>query len=208
MPFLKRKRTPLTLLSLVLVVLYLLFLYAEPQLPRDAAGSLRTTPTTVLPSLIPSVSVTETQVLAESDALLFPVVKVADGDTITVLMNNKRETIRLIGINTPETVDPRKKVECFGQEASLHAKQLLTNASVRLESDPTQSERDRYNRLLRYVYLEDGRFFNQLMIREGYAYEYTYGSVYKYQEEFKTAEQQARDAKVGLWNEATCRGTL
>lgn len=134
----------------------------------------------------------------------YSVVKVVDGDTISVNIDGTAETIRLIGINTPETVDPRKPVECFGIEASNMAKELLTNKKVILEGDPTQGERDKYSRLLRYVWLEDGIFFNKKMISDGYANEYTYNIPYKYQIEFKQAEAEARMAKRGLWADDAC----
>lgn len=134
----------------------------------------------------------------------YPVIKVVDGDTIVVRIGTLNETLRLIGINTPETVDPRKPVECFGKEASNRAKELLTGKRVRLEADPTQGERDKYQRLLRYVFLEDGTFFNQKMIEDGFAYEYTYNLPYKYQEEFKAAQAAAREAKRGLWADNAC----
>jgi micrococcal nuclease len=87
---------------------------------------------------------------------LYSVTKVVDGDTITVDLDGKATTLRLIGINTPETVDPRKPVECFGKEASDKAKTLFSGKQVRLEADPTQGELDKYQRLLRYVFLPDG----------------------------------------------------
>lgn len=141
-----------------------------------------------------------------TDETLYDVVKVVDGDTIAINMNGSKETIRLIGIDTPETVDPRKPVQCFGIEASNKAKELLTGKRVRLETDPTQGERDKYNRLLRYVFLEGGTNFSELMIREGYAHEYTYNLPYKYQEQFKQAENEARIAKRGLWADDACAG--
>ncbi len=135
---------------------------------------------------------------------LYTVSSVIDGDTIQVLIDAKKETLRLIGIDTPETVDPRKPVQCFGKEASAKAKSLLSGKSVRLESDPTQGERDKYQRLLRYVFLEDGTNFNKLMISEGYAYEYTYNIPYKYQVEFKQAQRDAEAGKKGLWADNAC----
>ena len=135
---------------------------------------------------------------------LYKVVKVIDGDTITVEINGKKETVRLIGINTPETVDPRKPVECFGIEASNKAKEILTGKSVRLEADSIVGERGKYGRLLRYIFLENGTNFNKMMISEGYAYEYTYNPSYKYQDEFKQAEKEAREAKRGLWADDVC----
>lgn len=141
---------------------------------------------------------------AEPQADLYKVVKVVDGDTIAVDIAGKTKTIRLIGINTPETVDPRKPVECFGKEASNKAKEILTGKSVRLEADITQGERDKYGRLLRYAFLEDGTNFNKMMISEGFAYEYTYGTPYKYQDEFNQAEKEAMDAQKGLWEPCAC----
>ena len=132
------------------------------------------------------------------------VTRVVDGDTIDVSVDGKVKRLRLIGINTPETVDPRKLVECFGVEASNKAKTLLTGKKVSLESDGSQGELDKYNRLLRYVFLEDGTNINLLMIKEGYAYEYTYNLPYKYQTEFKNAQKQAEANKAGLWSPNAC----
>ncbi|OGH51774.1 MAG: hypothetical protein A3G13_01840 [Candidatus Levybacteria bacterium RIFCSPLOWO2_12_FULL_37_7] len=140
-----------------------------------------------------------------SNITLYQVVHVVDGDTIQVDINGSKETIRLIGVDTPEVVDPRKPVQCFGREASNKTKEILIGKKVRLESDPTQSNRDKYQRLLRYVFLEDGTLFNKLLIEQGYAHEYTYQSnSYRYQLEFKTAEKDARENKRGLWAEDIC----
>lgn len=135
---------------------------------------------------------------------IFSVTRIVDGDTIDVNINGKIERIRLIGIDTPETLDPRKPVQCFGKEAGDKAKEILTGKKVSLESDPTQGDKDKYDRLLRYVFLEDGTNFNQMMIEEGYAHEYTYAIPYKYQTEFKQAEKDARDGNKGLWNPDAC----
>ena len=140
------------------------------------------------------------------DKIYYSVVKVVDGDTIDVVIDGTTERLRLIGINTPETVDPRKTVQCFGKEASGKAKSLLTGAKVSLEQDSSQGERDTYGRLLVYVFLEDGTHFNQYMIAEGYAHEYTYRIPYKYQAEFKAAQASARANEKGLWSSSTCGG--
>lgn len=137
---------------------------------------------------------------------LYTVAKVIDGDTIDVNIDGKVERLRLIGIDTPETVDPRKPVQCFGKEASSKAKDLLEGKKVRLESDTSQDNRDKYNRLLRYVYLEDGTSYNKLIIAEGYAHEYTYNVPYKYQAEYKQAQKEAESAQKGLWSPSTCAG--
>jgi len=132
------------------------------------------------------------------------VISVVDGDTLKVSLNGKTETLRLIGINTPETVDPRRSVECFGREASNRAKALLGGQTVRLSGDPTQDERDKYGRLLRYLWLSDGTFFNLKMISDGYAYEYTYKTAYQYQTEFKKAQATAKAQGRGLWADDAC----
>ena len=136
----------------------------------------------------------------------FTVVKVVDGDTIDIAQNGETIRVRLIGINTPETVDPRRPVECFGKEASNHAKGLLTGKTVTVETDPSQGMYDKYQRLLAYVVLPDGSSFNKRMIAEGYAYEYTYDIPYKYQKTFKDAQSIAREKELGLWSPQTCSG--
>lgn len=138
--------------------------------------------------------------------IYYPVTGVVDGDTIKVDMNGGATTLRLIGLDTPETVDPRKPVQCFGKEASNKAKETLVGKKVRIEKDPTQGEYDKYNRVLAYIYLEDGLFYNQFMIEEGYAHEYTYATPYKYQAEFKAAQKSAETQQKGLWSSATCSG--
>jgi len=143
--------------------------------------------------------------LEDKDNEITRVIKVIDGDTIQVLIGGKKETVRLIGIDTPETVDPRREVECFGKEASRKLKSLVNGKSVVLKNDPMQSERDKYGRLLRYVFLKDRVHVNKLMIQEGYAHEYTFDSnPYKYQSEFKLAEKKAEKEKRGLWKEGVC----
>lgn len=134
----------------------------------------------------------------------YEVVKVIDGDTIEVLVDQKPTKIRVIGLDTPETVDPRKKVECFGKEASLAATKLLENKNVYLEKDPSQSDIDKYGRLLRYVLLEDGTNFSKYMLENGFGHEYTYDTPYKYQSEFKAAQKSAEAQKTGLWAEGAC----
>lgn len=150
-----------------------------------------------------SSNTTKTQTPQKHENLV-RVAKVIDGDTIQVFMNSKTETIRLIGIDTPETVDPRKPVQCFGKQASDKAKEILSGESVSLENDPTQGDRDKYGRLLRFVFLEDETDFGKFMIREGYAHEYTYAIPYKYQTEYKQAEKDARDSGRGLWSPFAC----
>ena len=136
----------------------------------------------------------------------YQVDRVVDGDTIKIDMNGQIESVRLIGINTPETVDPRRPVECFGKEASDRMKDLASGKIVRLEYDASQNYRDTYNRILAYVYLEDGQMLNRKMIAEGYAYEYTYMTPYLYQAEFRRLQQLAKSSGRGLWSEESCGG--
>jgi micrococcal nuclease len=138
------------------------------------------------------------------DQNLNQVINVVDGDTIDVDINGKEERLRMIGVNTPETVDPRRTVECFGKEASNKTKELLSGKSVYLESDATQGDRDKYGRLLRYIFMEDGTNYNYWLISNGYAFEYTYNLPYKYQSEFKNAQEFAEINKLGLWAPNTC----
>ena len=120
--------------------------------------------------------------------------RVVDGDTF-VLDNGER--VRLIGVNTPESVKPGEEPEVYGKEASQYTKRMLEGQRVRLEFDV--SERDRYGRLLAYVYLEDGTFFNELLLTEGYAQVMTVPPNVKYAERFLAAERAAREAGRGLW---------
>ena len=143
-------------------------------------------------------SVFDISVETKDDALVL-VVRIVDGDTIVVSENGAEEKVRLIGIDAPETVDPYKPVQCFGAEASRETKELLTNQQVLLKSDSSQGDRDKYGRLLRYVYLTDGTFINLSLVTNGYAREYTYRAPYQFQSEFKSAESSARAERLGLW---------
>ncbi len=129
----------------------------------------------------------------------YEVNKVIDGDTFSVKIDKKVITVRMIGVDTPETVDPRKTVQCFGKEASDKTKELLTNKTVRLEIDKTQGKADKFGRILAYVYRSDEIFINSYLIENGYAHEYTYNIPYKFQKEFKELEKNARENKAGLW---------
>jgi micrococcal nuclease len=146
---------------------------------------------------------------------VYKVNKVIDGDTISVIklrdnsnlnQEDRQEIIkvRLLGINTPETVDPRREVECFGLEASNNMKLLANDTNVILETDVSQDTYDKYGRLLAYVFLESGEMLNEIQIKNGYAYEYTYDKPYKYQSSFKLLQSYAKDNKLGLWNPLSC----
>lgn len=137
----------------------------------------------------------------EQNPGLVDVEKVADGDTISIRSQGKIEKIRLIGVDTPEKNDARKPIQCFAQAASNFTESKLTGKQVRLEADPQGDNRDRYGRLLRYVYLPDGTLVNKAIIEEGYGFAMT-GFPFSKMEEFRAAQTTAREQNRGLWN--TC----
>lgn len=143
---------------------------------------------------ISSVIVGETDGQSKSDGGLVKIVRVIDGDTIEI---EGGEKIRYIGIDAPETVDPRKSAQCFGVEAYNKNRELVESKMARLEKDITN--RDKYNRLLRYVWVGD-TFVNLELIKQGFAYSYSYPPDVKYQDQFIKSQQEAREAKRGLWN--------
>ncbi len=131
---------------------------------------------------------------------LYRVARVIDGDTIKVDIAGEIETVRLIGIDTPEITGPHNpQDDYFGPEAAQYARQLLENQSVYLIPDPMQSNRDKYNRLLRYVFLEDGALVNAKLIAEGYAYNYMY-EPFQFTKQFDYLEKQAKENRLGLWS--------
>jgi len=131
------------------------------------------------------------------------VTRVVDGDTVVVRLGGRDERVRLIGIDTPETVDPRKPVQCFGKEASNRTKALLPpGTAVRLERDV--EARDRYGRLLAYIYrVNDGMFVNLALAEDGYAHQLTIPPNIAYADRFAAAAADAQRAGRGLWS--ACR---
>ncbi len=134
------------------------------------------------------------------------IVRVVDGDTVRFLADGQQDdiSVRLIGINTPETVAPGRPVECFGTEASRFAEEQLADARVLLEFDPSQGETDRFDRTLGYIWTvtESGQpleLFNLRAVREGFAEERQYGKPFAWQPEFVEAERLAQAENAGLW---------
>ena len=127
------------------------------------------------------------------------VTRVVDGDTIEVKIAGREYTLRYIGINTPETVDPRRPVECFGHEASDFNTQLVLGKTVSLEKDV--SETDQFGRLLRYVWLGT-EMVNATLVREGYAQASAYPPDVRYQDIFTSLQAEAAEAGSGLWGAA------
>ena len=135
------------------------------------------------------------------------VTKVVDGDTVDVEANGETMRLRLIGVDTPETVHPNKDVELYGPEASAKVTDDLLNTYILLESDITQSDKDVYDRYLRYVRLLDGTNYNEQLIKEGYGFEYTYdNNPYIYKDRFDEAELFANTNGIGLWNPDLVKG--
>lgn len=137
-------------------------------------------------------------------------VRVVDGDTLVVQLGSDSASVRVIGINTPETKDTRRDVECLGQEATAFAQDFFVNSNeIYLKPDSSQQNRDRYGRLLRYV----GKFdpnSNQIIdyglsvIAAGFAQEYTYEVPYAQQAEYRAAQAQAQAEERGLWEPGKC----
>jgi micrococcal nuclease len=148
-----------------------------------------------IPQFDPTPTITQSPIPANTN---YQVVKVIDGDTIDVNIDGKTQRIRLIGIDAPET--STSKNSCFGIQASQYAASVLNGKRVNLVPDSTQDDKDKYGRLLRYVYLEDGTFFNKLMVENGFAREYTYQKPYQYQSELINSQNNAIENKVGLWS--------
>jgi len=129
----------------------------------------------------------------------YKVTDVIDGDTIKIEYEGVVGSVRLIGIDTPENK------ECFNQEATNKMESFVKGKEVTIEFDQSQGERDKYGRLLLYIW-QGSAFINDRMIRDGYAHEYTYDKPYKYMDQFKEAEKEARENNRGLWgNVCTCQ---
>jgi endonuclease YncB( thermonuclease family) len=202
----KTQKLVLAIICLLILLSSFLFFkgsqYVEEKLP-EVKEILTSSPSPVVSEIIPEEVLEEgTSSAQEANSNLTKVLKVVDGDTIEAEISGQRERIRFIGIDTPETVDPRRPVQCFGVEASNENKKLLEGKSVLLEKDI--SETDKYNRLLRYIFLPepDGSrlFINDYLVRQGFAKVSTYPPDVKYDQQFKEAQEEARINKRGLWS--------
>ena len=136
---------------------------------------------------------------------------VVDGDTVHVQRGSRDLTLRLIGIDTPETVDPYEPVNCFGPQASAFAHRRLTGRQVMVELDNTQGRLDRYGRTLAYLWIgahgERG-IYNLAALRRGFAVEYLYDVTYAWRPTFLRAQSAARRHDRGLWSPRTCDGDI
>ncbi|MCZ3388023.1 MAG: thermonuclease family protein [Actinomycetia bacterium] len=127
--------------------------------------------------------------------------RIVDGDTVDVTKRRRTLTLRLIGIDTPETVHPTEPIECYGPEATKFATWRLLGEPVALEFDRSQGRLDYYDRTLAYIWITDGKpqQFNRDAVRRGYALEYTYDAPYLWQREFLRAQDAAVDQSLGVW---------
>jgi len=147
---------------------------------------------------------TAASVLQAAQPGLYTVQSFVDGDTIAVSMNGQVEKIRFIGVDTPETHKPNTPVQCYGPAAASFTKNTIGQRPIRLVSDSLSTDRDRYNRLLRYVYLTDGTLVNEQLILNGYGFYYPYFPFTK-SPQFALAQARAQSNRAGLW--AQCQPT-
>ncbi len=172
------------ILLLLAGIIYNLTLQQDSVFPSETTTQISPTSIAASPSATP---------VAGHSGKLVTVVSVVDGDTIKI---EGGEVVRYIGMNTPETVAPRRPVECFGKEASAKNKELVQGKTVELEKDI--SERDTYGRLLRYVWIGD-MLLNEYLVREGFAQVSTYPPDVKYAERLLAAQRLAVEEKKGMW---------
>lgn len=187
------KKNQKLLFSLVIALLWTLFV------PKDI-GQEKPNEAQIAVTEIASNSANTNVKINVENLQKVKVLRVIDGDTIELENGQK---VRYIGIDTPETVDPRRDLQCFGKEASLYNKTLVEGKEIYLEKDISQT--DRYGRLLRYIYLEEnGISINEQLVKEGYAVASSYPPDIKYQEKLRLIEQEARNNQKGLWQEGVC----
>ncbi len=145
-----------------------------------------------------SVAPNAKQAVQSNQPGLYSVAYFVDGDTIAVNMNGKVEKVRFVGIDTPETHKPNTPVQCYGPAAAAFTKNTIGTNHIRLVSDSLSTDRDRYSRLLRYVYLPDGTNVNERLIQDGYAFYYPYFPFTK-SDQFAADQAAAMAANKGLW---------
>lgn len=144
---------------------------------------------------------TATQKLSASQPDYYQIARYVDGDTIDVNMNGSVETIRFIGVDTPETHKPNTPVQCYGPVAATYTQSRISVfGKVRLQADPLDTNRDRYGRLLRYVYLPDGTLLDEDLIKTGHGFAYL-GFPFEKSALFAADQSQAQAQKIGLWRD-------
>ena len=126
-------------------------------------------------------------------------VRTIDGDTIEIRKDNQNFTIRLLGVDTPETVHPSKPIEYYGPEASIFTEDYLDRQDLYLEFDGDMT--DKYGRVLAYIWLENGTLFNLILVEQGYAKLYENAKNLKYEDFFLLALKEAQDGRIGMWEQ-------
>jgi len=183
-----------TAIVCLIIFFGILIIFIRNQKPPPVQKTITSTPEIIqTPTLSETITSINATISISKNETSVKVVKVIDGDTIEIEDGQK---VRYIGIDTPETVDPRRTVACFGKEASEKNRELIEGKTVRLEKDV--SEKDKYGRLLRYVYVDD-MFINEYLLSQGYAKISTFPPDVRYVELFLAAESQAREKNLGLW---------
>ena len=161
---------------------------------EQSQATLRTSGTAALPTSRPTPRV------EPPDGSSHAIVAVVDGDTAKIEFQGETISMRIIGIDTPETVHPSRPVEPFGPEATVRARELLEGKTVKLEydADPEHDRFGKYGRLLVYLRLEDGTDFGKSMVAAGFARAYP-KYPFSRSKEYLAVEAVAKKAKKGLW---------
>jgi micrococcal nuclease len=207
----KEVRGIITLITMLIAALVLAFtnpeegaqvppIHSPAQNEQVSSTRVATTPRTE------GVFVTDEEVAIETNALI---TRVIDGDTVEALMDGETSVVkvRFLGVDTPESVDPRRGVQCFGKEASAYTKRLLQGQRVELREDLQADDRDKYGRLLRNILREDGMDVNATLIAEGYAQAYlSFPLSAKRKAQLRLLQEQAKTEERGLWSPSTCNG--
>lgn len=142
------------------------------------------------------------------DQMTFKVLSVTDGDTIRIDYYGESTPVRFIGVDAPEINHSSEPVQCFGPEAKKYIEDKILDKQIRLEKEPKDDNEDTFDRLLRYVFLEDGTNLIEQALKEGYLLENTYTQGYKYQDLYTNSQQEAKDSKVGFWDPQNCNGDI
>ena len=193
------RTAPTTVVVAVAATVLALFALAACE-DETTPGAGTVTPTSTATATTDDATAATTPTLSlrfPGDTTPATVTRVVDGDTIEVEIEGETHKVRYIGIDTPETVDPRRPVGCFGEEASAANKALVEGLPVGLEADV--SDTDVFGRLLRYVWLNSEEMVNATLVREGYAQSSAYPPDVRHQELFDGLEAEARSEGRGLW---------
>jgi len=180
--------------SIVFIFVWVFYLTVQIE-QSNILGTISEIPEHVV--ITPTSILTSTPVMTPSPTQNeYLVTRVIDGDTIEIVFGGGVKKVRYIGIDTPETVDPRRGVGCYGKEAAQKNKELVEGKAVKLERDV--SDTDSFGRLLRYVYVGK-RMVNETLLEEGYAHASAYPPDIAYKEVFEAKEEQAKTEQKGLW---------